>query len=210
MSCQNLFFSNLVAFVTDEKPYQLTPAFPTSWYILYPPSTSDRSNTPIPIYHISGTTQYLDWSTNVPLNCQGNTNYPTGKCQLIFTRVEEAPSTWSAPNQPQVHKTEISLVGRTTKPKVSTEIYNYPEIYCLYTNGQIRNPTFLDIIEWNLGHITFRQIPGQVLVSEKVFGTPLTADLRTIGRYKSVLESYGLRNQLDANGLNMPEVGQLP
>lgn len=206
MSCQNPFFSNLVALIPDEQPYQLTPVSLTSWYLLYPPPISNRLNTPVPIYHISGTTQYLDWSTNVPLNCIGNTNYPTGKCQLVYTRVEEAPTTWTVPNQPQTHKTEISLVGRTTKPKVFSDIYNYSEVYCLYTNGQARNPTFLDIIEWDLGYISFRQIPGQVLVSEKVFGTPLTADLRTIGKYKSILESYSLTNQLDENGLNMPEV----
>lgn len=206
MSCTSPFFSNLVALIPDEQSYQITPASDASWYILYPPSTSNRSNTPVPVYHISGTTQYLDWSTNVPLNCSGNINYPVGKCGLVYTRVEEAPATWSAPNQPQTHKTEISLVGRTTKPKVSLDIYNYPEVYCFYTNRQIRNPTFLDIIDWNLGHISFRQIPGQILVSEKVFGTPLTADLRTIGRYKSVMESYGLTNQIDENGLNMPEV----
>lgn len=206
MSCSNPFFSNLVAFIPDEQSYQITLTSPTAWFILYPPSISNRRSTPVPIYNISGTTQYLDWSTNVPLNCQGNTNFPTGKCDLIFTRVEEAPSTWSAPSQSTIHKTEISLVGRTTNPKVSPDIYNYPEVYSLYTNRQTRNPTSLDIIEWNLGHISFRQVPGQVLVSEKVFGTPLTADLRTIGKYKSVLESYNLINQLDENGLNMPKV----
>lgn len=205
MSCSSPFFSNLVTFIPDEQPYQITLTSDTGWYVLYPFSTS-RSNTPIPVYHISGTTKYLDWSTDVPLNCAGNTNYPTGKCGLIYARVEEAPSTWTAPNQPTTHKTEISLVGRTTSPKVSSDIYIYPETYCLYTNGQIRNPTFLDIIKWNLGHISFRQIPGQVLVSEKIFGTPLTADLRTIGRYKSILESYNLSNQLDEDGLTMPEV----
>jgi hypothetical protein len=206
MSCQNTFFSNLVAFIPDEQLYHITPTSSTGWYILYPPVTFNRSNTPIPIYHISGTTQYLDWSTNVPLNCSGNTNYPTGKCELIFTRVEESPNIWLKEGYSTTTKTEILLTGRTTKPKVSTNISTYSEVYCLYTNGQIRNPTFLDIVEWNLGHISFRQITGQVLVSEKVFGTPITADLRTIGRYRSILESYGLKNQLDESGLNMPEV----
>lgn len=208
MPCTSTFFCNLISLIPDGETYQLTPASLTGWHVLYPPSSSSNSHSvPVPVYHISGTDKYSGWTSYAPLNCNGNTNYPTGRCQLVYTRVEESPTIWTAPNQPATHKTDISLVGRTVKPKVFPEIFDYPETFCFYTTRQERNPVFFDIIEkWNLGHVSYRQIPGQVLVSEKVFGTPIAADLRTIGRYRSVVESYGLTNQIDEDGLNMPEV----
>ena len=205
MSCAPSYFVNLISTVPDEQNYQISPASATGFYVVYPPS----STTPIPIYHTTGDSTYSGWSTSTSLNCQGNSNYPTGKCQLIYARVEESPNIWLSQGTSPVHKTEITLSGRTVQPKLCQDVFIYPEVYCFYTTSQerIKNIT-PDLIKsnWNLGHISYRQIPGQVLVNEKVFGTPIAADLRTIGKYSAILGSYNLSNQLDESGLNMPEV----
>jgi len=69
---------------------------------------------------------------------------------------------------------------------------------------------FLVRDNWNLGFCSYRDIPGQVLVAEKVFGTPVNLDLRAIGIYKSILDSYGLTTVLDSNSLLMFHKHQKP
>jgi hypothetical protein len=206
-SCCPSFYTNFITLVPDEVATTIEINSPTGWYVLYPPSNSIKQQLPIPIYHQNGLDDYVGWTNRVSLNCIGNTNYSTGKCQLVFSRVEDAPTTWLKEGYSPVHKTEISLVGRCIYPKVTPLLQTYPEAYCFYTSSQFRAKSIYPFTlgmaksNWNLGFQSTREIPGQVLVSEKVFGTPVNLDLRAIGSYKGILDSYGLKTALDPDSL---------
>jgi hypothetical protein len=208
-SCCPSFYTNFISLIPDENPVTIEVNSPSGWFILYPPSNSIKQQLPIPIYHQQGLDDFVGWTSRVPLDCIGNVNYSTGKCQLVFSRVEEAPTTWLKEGYSPVNKTEISLVGRCIYPKVTSLFQTYPETYCFYTSSQFRAKDiypFTSVMakaNWNLGFQSTREIPGQVLVSEKVFGTPLNLDLRVIGSYKGILDSYGLKTTLDPDKLVM-------
>jgi hypothetical protein len=208
-TCCPSFYTNFISLIPDEIAITIEVNSPTGWFILYPPSNSIKQQLPIPIYHQNGLEDYIGWTSRVPLDCVGNTNYSTGRCQLIYSRVEEAPTTWGKESYSPVNKTEISLVGRCIYPKTTNLFQTYPETYCFYTTSQFRAkdifPFTSDLgkANWNLGFQSTREIPGQVLVSEKVFGTPINLDLRVIGSYKGILDSYGLKTVLDPVNLVM-------
>jgi hypothetical protein len=211
-SCCPSFYTNFISLIPDETPITIEVNSPSGWFILYPPSNSIKQQLPIPIYHQQGLDDYVGWTSRVPLDCVGNVNYSTGKCQLVFSRVEEAPTTWLKEGYSPVNKTEISLVGRCIYPKVTPLLQNYPETYCFYTSSQFRAKDIYPLTStmakanWNLGFQSTREIPGQVLISEKVFGTPINLDLRVVGSYKGILDSYGLKTALDPDKLVMATV----
>jgi hypothetical protein len=211
-NCCPSHYTNFISLIPDESEMAISPSTETGWYVLYPPSNSIKQQLPIPIYHTYGKDTYTGWTSRVPLDCVGNTNYNTGKCELVFSRVEEAPAVWGKDSYTSVNKTELSLVGRCIYPKVTDLLSLYPETYCFYTRSQFKVKDLYPFTDtkaktnWNLGFQSSREIPGQVLVSEKVFGTPINLDLRVVGNYRRILDSYGLKTVLDPNSLVMASV----
>lgn len=208
-NCCPSYFSNFISLVPNEKDITIEVTSETGWYTLYTPSNSTIQQIPIPVYHTRGVADYTGWTTRVPLSCTGNTNYATGRCTLVHARVEEAPTPWLKDGYSSVNKTEIILVGRCVYPKVTSLLQFYPETYCFYTIRQFKTkdispftPTMAQE-NWYLGFASYREIPAQVLVSEKVFGTPVNLDLRAIGKYKGVLDSYRTQTVADPANLLM-------
>jgi hypothetical protein len=210
--CCPTLYSNFISLVPDEVAITIQVNSPTGFYVLYPPSNSIKQQLPIPIYHQLGSEEFIGWTSRVPLDCVGNSNYSTGKCQLIYARVEDAPTLWLKEGYSPTNKSELSLVGRCIYPKVTNLIQTYPETYCFYSTSQFRTKDIYPFTStmargnWHLGFASYREILGQVLVSEKVFGTPVNLDLRAIGNYKGILDSYGLKTTLDTNNLLMATV----
>jgi hypothetical protein len=206
-TCCPTFYSNFISLIPDENEVTIEVNSPSSWFILYPPSNSIKQQLPIPIYHEAGITDFIGWTSRVPVDCIGNSNYSTGKCSLVFSRVEEAPTPWLKEGYTSVNKSELSLIGRCIYPKVTNLFQTYPETYCFYTQAQFRVKDifpFTSIMaksDWSLGFQSARAIPGQVLVNEKVFGTPVNLDLRAIGNYKGILDSYELKTIIDPDNL---------
>ena len=184
-----LYKPNLVSLHPDNKPITLETTSATGWYVLYTPSNS--RSTPLPVYHIQNSTQYLGWTTETPASCQGESNYQVGLSSLIFQAVEDAPVYW---NQPEfsTSTTDINLIGRCTEPRIPLEgVMNETEVYCLFnlytTTREIKKVIVGGYYNLYLGLISYRLIPGEVLVNQSYFGRAITANLRSIGNYQDVV-----------------------
>jgi hypothetical protein len=191
---------NLVTFIPDNSPYTLSPLSEPGFYVLYQPSTSRTA--PLLVYFDGfNSPELYGWTTFVPLTCQGQSNYSTGKCSFLFQAVEESTSYWQQSTE-SINKTDIVITGRFTSPKIpKNNQFTKGEFYCLYSLNNIDAFSLDKIVtgygELELGFISYRQPPAEVLVSQKTFGTAVIANLRGIGKYNEVLESLNFVNQFN-------------
>jgi hypothetical protein len=196
--------SNLATFIPDNKPYTLSPLSQPGFYVLYPPSTT--RTTPLLVYFDGfNSPELYGWTTFVPLSCQGQSNFSTGKCSFLFQAVEESTSYWQQSTE-SINKTDIVVTGRFTTPKIPKDNqFTKGEFYCLYSLNNIDAFSLDKIVtgygELELGFISYRQPPAEVLVSQKTFGTAVIANLRGIGRYDEILDSLNFVNQFNENEL---------
>lgn len=215
------YFCNLITLSPSNVKVTLTIDSQTGWYVLYPPSFGLDSigGTPLPVYHIKGNSDYIDWTYRSPINCTtGSTNYITGLCELVYQRVEESPDviqTYSREVEP-TEKDYINLSGRFMKPKIykSTDL---GELYCFYQfqisplkeskiKTTVIDKSFIVDGDWGLGVISYRSVPSQVIVSNKVFGSPLTASLTGVGIYNNLLTSIKPYSIPQRNGTSIINV----
>ncbi len=200
MSCLN-YYCNSIALDPDNAKVTLSATSPSGWYVLYRPDSSPSAVTsaPLPIYHTQGSATYAGWTTDTPINCQGgNQNYPAGRCDLLYMRIEESPQVYGGVKEPiTIEKDALTVTGRFIRPKVPNR--QNDEIYCFYNENTllpsskiattiVDNQYFQDN-NWFLGTIIYRMVPSAVLVADKTFGAPLTAFLRGVGLYSSLLLS---------------------
>jgi hypothetical protein len=197
-SCSNILKTNLVTFIPDNQPITLSPASPPGFYVLYPPSTT--RTTPLLVYFNGVSSPELyGWTTFVPLNCDTGANYTTGLCSFLYQAVEESTSYWQRSIE-SIDRTDIIVTGRFTSPKViKNNEHTKGEFYCLYSLNnvdpfQLLNTSTVDYGDLELGFISYRQPPAEVLVSQKIFGTAVIGNLRGIGRYQDILDSLNYVN----------------
>jgi hypothetical protein len=162
-----------------------------------------RSDNTDGIYHVQNNLKYVGYTTNLPTGCKGTTNHITGFCSLLFQRVEESFTMITTSNTFNTNIAEdsddSSFTGRCVLPKIVSNIYEYKEVYGFYNNvtnllSNRLNTTIIDedfVIDnnWYLGTVRYRSVLNTILVADKVFGTPVTLQLRSIGNYQALLGS---------------------
>lgn len=221
MGCCAEYNCNLVVLDPDDQPVTLDSLSPTGWYILFRPETSAAAfgATPLPVYHKQGDTRFTGWTTTAPVDCRGQSNYPVGLCQLWIQRVEEGVTSIQGiqPDLAPSDKDSFDVTGRFVYPKINS--LRHAETYCFFHTGEISirssqakpfsstlDQAYISDNGWILGFISYRQVPGQSLVSSKTFGSPITARIRSIGDYLDTLATLDSFKLSDNQQLTLPTV----
>jgi hypothetical protein len=211
------YYSNTISFFPDNLNYTLTPADLLGWYTLYPPNDQNERNTPALIFFDPLEPTYLGWTTIVPLNCIGSSNYQVGRCQLIFQRLEDNRRFMKDSNQNQsslpVGKDMIPVTGRISERKSQYKL-NQVEIYCLYADFERCKGTIMTknqtlppatFAEWDIGFMTYAKTMSSILVSGTTFGQYIKGVIREIGSFSDYTASLTPHQVVD-NGFELPLV----
>jgi hypothetical protein len=209
------YYSNVVSFLPDSDNYTLDVTNSAGWYVLYPPREVASSTSPSLIYFDPLLPNYLGWTTTVPLNCVGNTNYATGRCELIYQRLEDERRLQKDINRGvsalPVGKDVIPVLGRMMDKKLNFAIPE-TEIFCLFSGYESCTPLkprpFLppDFTTWSVGMITYAKSVGTVLVSGAVFGQYIKGIIRDLGRFESFKGSL-TPHTVTEEAVELPSVG---
>ena len=212
------YFIKAVTFLPDNENYTLSPIDVAGWYTLYPPKAVPNNSSPQLIYFDPLSLDYLGWTTVVPLNCQGNTNYHLGKCQLIYQRIEDSRMLQRDSNRGEsglpVGKGIIPVVGRVLGKEV---YYQLPEVevFCIFSihescvrfkpNGP--NPVLpSEFPDWSVGFITYTDAISSSIVPGSIFGQYIKATIRAIGKIEEY-EGSNIPHTITENPNLLPIVG---
>jgi hypothetical protein len=207
------YLINAVTFIPNNQPVTLTDTSPIGWYVLYPPQDVRGDQSPSLIHFDPALPNYLGWTTITPVGCNSPVNYNTGKCSLLYQRLNDIRNQKKDINSGQealpVGKGIQGFIGRI----LSKNAYPYvssSENFCLtlnFTNCFNQKPplTPADFQNWSIGFITYFKTLANSQIATSVFGQLVKGYIRDIGQFKTYTDAL-TPHRIVQNSVELPTV----